>query len=180
MSAARPSIGVDDLDHVVDGRVKPGKRVGDMADPWWNDDDALLAALNIALNPDEPVPDDVMRTAVTGYAWHDLDAELAALTHDSAADDSELTRTRAEPAIPRALTFEASDVTFELEARPGGLAGLLVAAEGSELELQPSKGETIAVDVNRHGYFTIAPIPDVPFRLRCSRPSSVRRSSWTV
>lgn len=147
------------------------------ADPWWNDDDALLAALTDALHP-EPVPDDVMRTAVAGYAWHDVDAELAALTYDSVADDSALTRTRAESAILRALTFETGDVTFELEARPDGLAGLLVAPDGSELELQPSKGETTAVDVNRYGYFTIAPIPDTPFRLRCRLPD--RRIVSTV
>jgi hypothetical protein len=140
--------------------------------PWWNDDDALLAALQGALHPQEVVPDGVTRTALASYAWHDLDAELAALTYDSATDDSELARTRTETAVLRALTFEATDVTFELEIRPDSLAGLLVAPPDSELELHLSEGATVAVSTNHHGYFRITPCPPTPFRLRCLLPGN--------
>lgn len=143
---------------------------GPGANTWWDDDDALLAALEGALHPAELLPDTVTRTALACYTWHDIDAELATLTYDSALDDSELTKTRAEAAILRALTFEANDVTFELEARPDGLAGLLVAPRGSELELQLSKGGTVTVSTNRHGYFKVSPCPTEPFRLRCLLP----------
>jgi hypothetical protein len=139
-----------------------------MADSWRNDDDALLAALKKALHPEEIVPEHVTRTAVASYAWYQIDAELAALTYDSATDDSELTKTRAESRNLRTLSFETNDVTFELEIRPDGIAGLLIAPPGSELELRPAKGDTVAVRVDQNGYFTIVPCPTVPFRLRCA------------
>lgn len=144
--------------------------MGNGARPWWHDDDALLTALEGALHPHEPVPDNITNTALASYAWHQIDAELAALAYDSAADDSELTRTRTESAELRALTFEATDVTFELEVRPDGLAGQLVTAHRSELELQLGDGRTTAVRVNDHGYFQISPAPTGPFRLRCRLP----------
>jgi hypothetical protein len=142
------------------------------AAPWWNDDDALLAALERALHPDADVPDSITRTALACYSWHQIDAELAALAYDSASDDSELTRTRTESAILRALTFEASDLTIELEVRPDGLAGQLIAAPGSELDLQLSNGQTITISLNKHGYFKISPSPTMPFRLRCRLPDN--------
>lgn len=137
---------------------------------WWNDDAALLAALEKALNPREAVPDAVTRTAIGSYAWHDVDGELAELTYDSTADDAEPARTRAESVTLRTLTFEAHEVTFEVEVRADSVAGLLVAPEGSALELQLSKGGTVAVGTDRHGYFRISPCPVVPFRLRCLLP----------
>lgn len=144
--------------------------MGNGAQPWWTDDDALLAALERALHPDEAVPDNITHTALACFAWHQLDAELAALAYDSASDESELTRTRTESAELRALSFEASDVAFELEVRPDGLAGQLVTAHGGELELQLGDGRTTAVSVNEYGYFQISPTPAVPFRLRCRLP----------
>lgn len=146
--------------------------MADHADSWWNDDAALLVALEKALNPEETVPDAVTLAALGSYAWHDVDGELADLRYDSAADDSDLARTRAEAVILRTFTFEANEVTFELEARADSLAGLLVAPPESELELQLSKGGTAAVSTNRHGYFRISPCPTEPFRLRCLLPGN--------
>lgn len=134
---------------------------------WWHDDDTLLATLGRALHPDDDVPENVIRTAIASYSWHHIDTELAALSYDSASDRAELTRTRTESAVLRALTFEASDLTIELEVRPDGLAGQLVGAEASELVLQLSDGQTTTVSVSQHGYFRISPPPAMPFRLRC-------------
>jgi hypothetical protein len=33
--------------------------------------------------------------------------------------------------------------------------------------LQLSDGQAIDINVNRHGYFKISPVPAMPFRLRC-------------
>lgn len=143
-----------------------------MTGSWWNDDAALLVALEKALSPAETVPEAVTRAASGCYAWHDVDGELAELTYDSAADDSDLARTRAEAVTLRTFTFEANEVTFELEARADSLAGLLVAPAESELELQLSKSGTLAVSTNQHGYFRISPSPTEPFRLRCLLPGN--------
>jgi hypothetical protein len=138
-----------------------------MADPWWNDDDALLAALEQALHPTETVPDYITRTARACYAWHQIDSELATLTYDSTSDESELTRTRSASAVLRTLSFEAGELTLELELRPDGVAGQIITTQGRELELQLGNGQTTAVNLTQHGYFKISPAPRGPFRLRC-------------
>jgi hypothetical protein len=135
--------------------------------PWWNDDDQLLAALDRAVHPAEEVPASFLQAGHSCYAWHLIEAELAALAYDSAVDTSELALTRAESAALRALTFEASNVTFELEIMPDGLAGQLVPPQAGPLQLVSNSGETTDIQTNADGYFRIRPIPTTPFRLRC-------------
>jgi len=134
---------------------------------WWKDDDPLLAALDRAMHPAVDVPASFLQAAHNCYAWHLIEAELAALAYDSAVDTTELALTRAESATLRALTFEATNVTFELEIMPDGLAGQLIPPRAGQLQLQSSSGETIDIDTNPDGYFRIRPTPSTPFRLRC-------------
>jgi hypothetical protein len=137
------------------------------ADQWWNDEDLLLAALDKALHPVEDVPASFVQAAYSCYTWRRIDTELAALAYDSAADMTELINTRAEPAVLRALTYEAANLTFELEVTPDGLAGQLIPVQAGELQLQLTDGRTTLIKAGENGYFKIRPTPNMPFRLRC-------------
>ena len=133
----------------------------------WPDDESLLADLQQALHPEVEVPASVLNAAYGCYAWHQVDAELAALAYDSATDDAALVELRSESATLRALTFEAPNMTFELEVMPDGLAGQLIPPPAGELQLVLSGGEIVTITANAYGYFRIRPAPTSPFRLRC-------------
>jgi hypothetical protein len=137
-------------------------------DQWWNDDDLLLAALDRAMHPTVDVSTSFVQAAHSCYALRDLDAELAALAYDSEVDTAQLAAVRgAESATLRALTFEATDLMFELEVMPDGLAGQLIPPQSDTLQLVPTSGESIDVHTDRNGYFRIRPAPVGSFRLRC-------------
>jgi len=136
---------------------------------WWDDDESLLAALDRALHPAVDVPASFLQKAHDCYTSY-LEAELAALAYDSAADSAELAILRApEEAALRTLTFEATSVTFELEVMPDGLAGqlILIPPLAGRLQLLSNKGEVIDIPTIVDGYFRIRPTPGSPFRLRC-------------
>jgi hypothetical protein len=132
-----------------------------------HDDEALMAALDQALHPDVKVPERFLEMAESCYTWRLIDAELATLAYDSADDIETAVATRSESAPLRALTFEACDLTFELELTQEGIAGQLIPAKAGELEIQLVDGRTTDVPTNSFGYFLISPIPKTPFRLRC-------------
>lgn len=140
--------------------------MGDHTTDRLPDDEQLMAALHRALHPDVEVPERFLEMAENCYTWRLVDAELATLAYDSANDFEMAATTRTESAPLRALTYEACDLTFELELTPEGLAGQLIPARAGELELQLIDGLTVHVHTNSHGYFLI-PIPQIPFRLRC-------------
>ena len=64
-----------------------------MARPWWTDDDRLLAALRRADEAARQVPPEFVADGKAIFTWHDIDAELASLTYDSAAEHAELSPT---------------------------------------------------------------------------------------
>lgn len=134
---------------------------------WWDDDEALLAALDRALKPTVEVPASFIQAAHSCFSWRSIDAELAALAYDSAVDTVQLATTRAESAALRALTYEAVSLTFELEVMPDGLAGQLIPARCGQLQMQLVSGGITDVQTDDNGYFRIRPVPKESFRLRC-------------
>ena len=137
----------------------------------WNDDDQLLASLGDAVSSARDVPARFVEIGKAAFTWRDVDAELAALTHDSVdLVDSGTGRTRAEPADLRTLTFVASRLTVELEVVPDALLGQLVPPQPGEIELLRRDGATGTVAVDDVGWFAIRPLPSGLFRLRV-RPS---------
>jgi hypothetical protein len=139
--------------------------VSDVTQNWWNDDDTFIATVRTAL---DPVPESFLVAARAAFAWHNIDAELAALTYDSAQDAFAGAGTRAEPASLRSLTFDAENVTIELEIIDDVLHGQLVPAGTGSVELRHVSGAVATVEVNRVGYFTISPVPEGRFRLYCA------------
>ena len=85
--------------------------VGERVTAWWGQhrhgrmakraDDALLAAVRDAIREAEDVPPDFVEACRTAFAWHNIDAELAALTYDSLQDALADAETRSPPPSPQ-------------------------------------------------------------------------------
>jgi hypothetical protein len=131
------------------------------------DDDRLLAALGQALKAREAVPEWFIETGKNAFAWHNIDAELAQLTYDSEQDRRAVAVLRSETASIRALTFTSAHLTLELEVTGNSLLGQALPPRAGELEIQTKAGVVSTTEVDEIGCFSLDPIPDCPFRLRC-------------
>lgn len=140
-------------------------------------DDAELAALEqelrMAAGLLDPVPPGLVEQAVAGFTWRTVDAELAELVYDSAADR--------EPAgvrggdQPRLLTFRTDRLSIEVELAgagggPAELVGQLIPAQPAEVELQQA-GQQLPVSTDQLGRFTVTPPASGPLRLHCRPPA---------
>jgi hypothetical protein len=136
---------------------------------WWDDDEELLATLGEALRAADEVPPRFVEAGKAAYAWHNVDAELAALTFDSANDAPErvLALTRTEMAPLRALTFASPRLSIHLEVTRDALHGQVVPEQAGEIELRPASGAPATIAVDEVGWFVIRPAPSGAFRLRC-------------
>jgi hypothetical protein len=136
-------------------------------DGW--DDERLLAALGEAIRARQAVPSWFVETGKSAFAWHNIDAELAQLTYDSQEDRREAAAMRSsETASIRALTFTSDHLSVELEVTAHSLLGQIIPPRAGELEIHTRAGEISSVEVDEIGRFAVDPIPESPFRLRCS------------
>lgn len=147
------------------------------------DDDRLFAELRDHVGND-PVPRTVTAAARAAWALRGIDAELAALVHDSRTEDRPLAGVRGG-GTAHLLTFEAGAVTIELEVSPGRdgsrVVGQLVPAGPGLVEVLHRAGPTLA-EADELGRFAVDGIPAGPFRVRC-RPPDARRpvqTDWTI
>jgi hypothetical protein len=156
--------------------------VSELSSQWWTDDDRLLAALDDALGTAHAVPPEFVEAGKAAYAWRTIDAELAALTYDSATDAELVTATRAEPATLRALTFASAGLTIDLEVTPDEILGQFspeqpgqVTAYAGTLAADDEPGTTDVgtAAVDELGFFIIRPLPVEPFRLLCRTTSGL-------
>jgi hypothetical protein len=129
-----------------------------------SDDDDLLAALRAAMSARSQVPPEFIRAGRDSYAWHAVDAELAALTVDSGREPA--AGTRSESVSIRALTFSSAHLTIEVEVTESSLIGQVMPPREGTVEAQTRDGATTAVPVDGIGCFSVEPIPPGPFRLR--------------
>jgi hypothetical protein len=130
------------------------------------DDDELLAALGEAIRAREEVPEWFVQTGKNAYAWHNIDAELAQLTYDSSLDRDAAAVVRSETASIRALTFTSAQLSIELEVTADSLVGQIIPPRAGTLEVHTAAG-VASSPVDEIGCFSVTPIPDSPFRLRC-------------
>jgi hypothetical protein len=147
-------------------------------------DEQLLAALHQANEARRSVPPEFVRAAKDAFAWHNIDAELAQLTYDSVAADA-TARTRAEDASIRALTFSSPRLTIELEVTAESLLGQVIPTQVATIEVQTQADLGAArtpgpvVSSDEIGCFSIQPVPQGPFRLRCQAPGGIDvRTGW--
>ncbi len=131
------------------------------------DDERLLAALGEAIRARQAVPSWFVETGKHAFAWHNIDDELAQLTYDSNEDRIQATAMRSEKASIRALTFTSAHLSLELEVTGNSLLGQIIPPRAGTLEIHTGAGEISTTEVNEMGDFSVDPIPDRPFRLRC-------------
>jgi hypothetical protein len=140
-----------------------------MSQQWWMDDDQLLDALREALRPERSVPAEFIAMGKAAFAWHGIDAELAALTYDSVLDGAEADAAgvRCEPANLRYLTFTSENLTVELEVTDEALLGQLVPPGSGQVEVRAAGGAVVTAVVDQVGGFAVRPVPRGSFRLYC-------------
>lgn len=150
-----------------------------MSDEWWNGDDELLAVVAEALREERAVPAHFIAAGKAAFAWHSLDAELAALTYDSLVDAlPAAAATRAERAAIRELTFASRDMKIHVQVTGPSLHGQVVPAQQGEIEVHTEGRAPRMIDVDEHGWFTVAPIPGGSFRLLCRTRSGTALTDW--
>jgi hypothetical protein len=130
-------------------------------------DAALEAELRRAADLFDPVPPDLVREAAAAFEWRTLDAELAELVFDSLAE-RELMVVRGS-AQPRLFTFQAGELTIELEVTgllpARRLIGQLAPASSGEVEIHCA-GHLASATVDELGRFAADLTGTGPFRLR--------------
>ncbi len=132
---------------------------------WLYDDDKLLAALRDALRAGSRVPASFVEAGKASYTWRLIDAELAALTYDSARDEDGAALTRAGPASLRTFSFVARQLRIELQVSEGTLRGQVVPPQSGDVELHTARHRVSVTPVDEVGYFGVGTVPAGSFRL---------------
>jgi hypothetical protein len=134
-----------------------------------DEDDALWQELRMVIQKGDPVPPEVLQAARESFTWRTIDAELAALTYDSAVDDPATSVVRGLEG-PRMLSFEASELSVELEVTAVGarrrLVGQLVPPQPARVEVRNRAGRSL-VQADELGRFRIEEVAAGPSSLRC-------------
>lgn len=129
-------------------------------------DDELLELLGRAIDAVDPVPATVTEFAKAGFGWRTLDAELAELVYDSAAE--ELVGVRSDTDA-RQVTFRAPGVEIEVEVLGEGtrrIVGQLVPPQEVAIELRHGN-ERMVTRSDSLGRFSFRDVPTGPISLRC-------------
>lgn len=146
-----------------------------MTTQGWDEDDALLDQLRAAVrHAGTPTPS-MIASGEAAFSWRTVDAELAALTHDSLADESVLVRSSA---APRSLVFEGRQLSVELDETDDGLIGQLVPPSSGEVTRLGPEGELGRAQVDELGCFSFPTSAAGLIRLRCETPSGVLMTDW--
>jgi len=148
-------------------------------------DEALFAELKDMIERLDPLPPKLEVAARAAFSWRTIDAELAALTHDTLLDDDRLAVVRSGD-TPRLLTFDGEGLSAEVEATEVGrrrrLAGQLVPPQPCEVEVAHSGGE-LRVEVDEMGCFLVDDLLPGPVRLRCRTRAAggrIFQTPWIV
>jgi hypothetical protein len=136
-------------------------------DRWWNNDDELFGVLADALREERDVPAHFVEAGKAVFVWHSIDAELAALTYDSLIDALPAAATRAPRAAIRELTFLSRELKIHIQVSATSLHGQIVPAQRGEIEVHRTDHSPQVIEIDEQGWFTIAQIPRVSFRLLC-------------
>ncbi len=148
-----------------------------------HDDELLLAELATVLDRVYGPPPAVVEASKALFALRNLDAELAALAHDSVEDQPVEAGVRAG-GQPRILTFEADGLTVEVEVdeSPGArrMIGQLTPPGPAELELR-TPGDPVLGTADDLGRFVLAlPAQHRRCSLRVRRGAQVTETAWVT
>jgi len=139
-------------------------------------DDELVDLVGRALRTVDPVPEHVLDGAMAAWTWRTIDAELAQIVFDSAA---ELTGVRSE-VMERQLTFQVGGIEIEVMVVDGSrLVGQLVPAMATTIT-QANEERTISTRSDHLGRFSFDELLPHPVRLTVHRPHDGRPPIHTV
>lgn len=135
--------------------------------------DELLDRLRQIASKVDAVPSHVELTAQAALSTRRLDEELAELVHDS-LHAPELVRDEGDV---RMLSFEAGDVSVELQLDGETIRGLVTGASG-EVTIECRQGSSTTATVDDNGWFT-TPRPNRTARIRLrADDGTVIVTSW--
>lgn len=141
----------------------------------WSDDQLLAALGEATRHAGEPTAT-MAAAAEAAFSWRTIDAELAALTYDSLADEAVLVRDAG--ATSRQLVFEGEGLGVELEHTPDGLVGQLVPPVAGTVTLLGPAGELASVEADDLGLFRFEGPRRGPVRLRCVTGTDDILTDW--
>jgi hypothetical protein len=157
-----------------DGPYDDGPDEGRWDEGRW-DEGLLEQELRQAAAILDPVPDHLLQLAVDAYALHDLDARIAELTFDSLVDAIPV---RGATDTPRMLTFQAGDLTVDVEVTGDGLMGQVLPPRPARIEVLGGPRPGAALTVDDLGRFTGDAPPSGPFALRLRADGEVVVTEW--
>ncbi|MFF9127234.1 hypothetical protein ACF09J_28850 [Streptomyces sp. NPDC014889] len=124
----------------------------------------------------DPVPRDLRQLAVEAFALRDLDARIAELTFDSLVDAIPV---RGATDTPRMLTFQAGELTVDVEVTADGLMGQVLPPQPARIEvLAGPRRPGPALTADELGRFTGDAPPAGPFALRLRAGADVVVTEW--
>jgi len=141
------------------------------------DEELIFAELRRVIGASDPVPTEVVEAAIASHTWRRVDSELAELVYDSLMDGALVRGGEGE----RQLTFEADELTMEVEVGPAALHGQIVPPQRAAIELR-HPGGSLTVAADQLGHFVVDPIPHGPVSFRCQPETRSRATvtSWVV
>lgn len=155
-----------------------------LSDPDEVGDDELVDELRRLTARFDPAPAWVAEAAREAYTWRTIDAELAALTYDSALEDEATSGLRGT-AADEVLSFETADVTVDVEVSPAPrnrrrLVAQLAPAQSAQVEVRHREGTTTTT-ADPLGRFVVEGLPSGPMSLRCRLASGGELATeWTT
>lgn len=123
----------------------------------------------------DPVPDALRQLAVEAYALHDLDARIAELTFDSLLHALPV---RSATDVPRMLTFQAGELTVDVEVSGDGLMGQVMPPQPARIEVLSGPGAGVRLTADDLGRFAADAPPAGPFALRLRTGGDVVVTEW--
>jgi hypothetical protein len=142
----------------------------------WDEEDLLEQLRAAVRRAGAPTPT-MIAAGEAAFSWRTVDAELAALTHDSLAEESVLVR--GGDAGPRSLVFEGRRLSVELDEAEEGLVGQLLPPASGEVFLLGPGGEELAhAEIDELGCFCFQSSAAGPVRLRCRTGSGAVLTDW--
>nr|WP_318205927.1 hypothetical protein [Streptomyces sp. SCL15-4] len=138
-------------------------------------DELLAEELRQAAAVWDPVPPELVQSALDAFALHDLDARLAELAFDSLVDALPV-RGALDP--PRMLTFRAGELTVDVEVTGDELIGQLLPPQSARIELLGGPGHVRPLTTDSLGRFTGDRPSTGPFALRLRTGAEVIVTQW--
>jgi hypothetical protein len=149
-------------------------------------DEQLMDLIREATAGQDAVPDRVVEAAREAWTWRTVDAELAALLHDSMADVDALAGVRGAGTV-RALSFGAGDHMIEVEISEDGdrrrLVGQVMPPPATgvrSIVLDRIDGGVLELDLDELGRFEADRLPAGLVRLRTTGAEGRVVTEWVT